>query len=174
MDFLETISRRKSTRSYKKEQISMEELRTILKVGSAAPVGYGAYDSVHMTAIRNLDLLKRISKCTAEAFKMPGMSPFYGAPTAVIVSAKKSETANIEYANVACIVENMSLAATDLGLGSVYLWGFILALNLNEDLLNELNLPEGFVPISAIALGYPTEELTEKELTQTIGLNIIE
>ena len=105
---------------------------------------------------------------------MPGMNPFYGAPTVVIVSAKKSETENIEYSNAACVIENMLLAATDLGIGSVYLWGFIIALNLNDSLLKELNIPEGFTPISGIALGYPKTDLCEKALEQKIGLNIIE
>lgn len=174
MDFSKTIATRKSTRSYKEEQIKPSELRTILLAGCAAPVGFNAYDTVHMTAIKNQDLLKKIAKCSAEVFNMPGMNPFYAAPTLVIVSAKKTQTENVEYANAGCITQNMTLAATDLGIGSVFLWGFILALKSNEELLKEFNLPEGFVPISAIALGYPTEELTEEDLTPKINFNIIE
>jgi nitroreductase len=77
-------------------------------------------------------------------------------------------------ANASCIIENISLAGTDVGVGSVYLLGFIYAISNNKEILKELNLPDGFVPAAAVALGYPTEPLTkEKELKQTIETNII-
>lgn len=175
MELMKAIAMRKSTRSYKSEQISDESLNTILNAGCAAPVGMGAYKSVHLTVIQNSDLLDRITKVTREVFGNPNMNPFYGAPTLVIVSGKTNEKAPaIEVANAACIVENMSLAATDLGLGSVYLLGFLMAISNDKDLLKELNLPEGFVPAAALAIGYPTEQLIkEKDLKQTIEINTI-
>lgn len=175
MELMKAIAIRKSTRSYKSEQISTEALDTILKTGYAAPVGMGAYNSLHLTVIQNSDLLDKITNVTREAFNNPKMSPFYGAPTLIIVSGKPNEKAPaIELANASCIIENMSLAATDMGLGHVYLLGFIYAISKNEELLKELNLPEGFVPAAAIAIGYPTEPLTaERELKQTIETNFI-
>ena len=69
----------------------------------------------------------------------------------------------------------MSLAATDLGLGSVYLYGFLVAFSAEPELLKELGLPEGFSPVSAIALGYPVQPLTEeKEPKKTISINTIQ
>jgi hypothetical protein len=47
----------------------------------------------------------------------------------------------------------MALAATDLGLGNVYIFGSVNALNLHAELVAKLNLPEGFVPVSALAVG---------------------
>ncbi|OAA84249.1 hypothetical protein [Clostridium ljungdahlii] len=50
--------------------------------------------------------------------------------------------------------------------------GFLTAFSEDKELLNELQLPEGFVPVSGIELGYPAETLTqEKELTQTIKIS---
>lgn len=175
MDMIKTIAMRKSTRGYKVEQISDECLTGILNVGCAAPVGMGAYDSVHLTVIQNSNLLDKITKVAANVFGNPKMKPFYGAPTVVVVSGKANEKApNVEIANAACIIENMALAATSIGLGSVYLWGFLASFSADKELLKELDLPEGFVPVSAIALGYPTEPLAkEKELKQTISINTI-
>lgn len=175
MELMKAIATRKSTRSYKSEQISDENLNIILKAGSAAPVGMGAYNTVHLTVIQNSDLLSKITNVAREFFNNPKMNPLYNAPTLIIVSSKPNEKAPaIGLANASCIIENMSLAATDLGVGSVYLLGFVFAISKNKELLNELNLPEGFVPDAAIALGYPTEPLTqEKELKQTIETNII-
>lgn len=81
---------------------------------------------------------------------------------------------NIELANSACVIENMTLAATDAGLGSVYILGVLSAFSADQTLISELNLPEGFVPVSGVVLGYPTKPLTqEKELKQIIKTNVI-
>lgn len=174
MEFMKVIAMRKSTRKYKEEQISDESLRTIINAGCAAPVGMGDYDSVHLTVIQNADLLNRIAKTAAKAFGAPNVNPLYGAPTLVIVSCKPNAKApNGEIANAACLIENMTLAATNLGIGSVYLWSILFAFKADEELLKELELAEGFFPISSIALGHSTEQLTEKELKQTLKTNII-
>ena len=175
MEMIKTIAMRKSTRSYKTEQITSESLTTILNAGCAAPVGMGAYDSVHITVIQNSELLDKITKATASLFGNPKMKPFYGAPTLIIISSKSNDKApTVGVANAACIIENMTLTATDLGLGSVYLWAFLSSFSADAELLKELSLPEGFVPVSAIAVGYPTEPLTaKKELKQTISINTI-
>jgi nitroreductase len=175
MEFMKTIAMRKSTRNYKSKQIDDESLNTILTTGCAAPVGMGAYNEVHMTVIQNPDLLARISKAVANLIGNPNAKPLYGAPTLVIVSGKPNDkAANIEIANASCIVENMTLTATNLSLGSVYVMGPVFALNTDKELLKDLNLPEDFVPAAGILLGYPTEPLTtEKEFKQTIKLNTI-
>ncbi len=175
MDIMKTIAIRKSTRSYRADQITDESLNLILNAGCAAPVGMNAYDSLHLTVIQNSDLLDRITKVTANTFGNPNMKPFYGAPTLVVVSSKVNEKApTIGVANTACVIENMTLAATSIGLGSVYLWAFISSFSADEELLKELNLPEGFTPVSGITFGYPTEPLTkEKDLKQTITVNTI-
>ena len=175
MELMKAIAMRKSTRSYKTEQISDEVLNTIINAGCAAPVGHGAYDRVHLTVVQNSDLLERIRKTYADINENPKANPLYGAPTLIIISGKPHEKfPHAELANAACIIENMALAATDLGIGSVYLWGILSAFNADKELLKTLNLPEGFIPASSIALGYPTESLTtEKELKQTIKINTI-
>lgn len=175
MELMKVIAMRKSTRSYKSEQISDESLNTIINAGCAAPVGIGAYDMVHLTVVQNSDLLDRIIKTYANINGNPKANPLYGAPALVVVSGKPHDKfPHAEIANAACIIENMALAATDIGIGSVYLWGILRAFSADKELLKALNLPEGFIPASGIALGHPTEPLTtEKELKPTIKINII-
>lgn len=175
MEMIKVIETRKSTRGYKDEQISDDSLKVILNAGCAAPVAMGAYDSVHITVIQNSDLLDKITKVTANTFGNPKMKPFYGAPTLIIVSSKTNEKApTVGVANVACIIENMTLAATDMNLGSVYLWAFISSFSADKDLLKELSLPVGFTPISGVAIGYPIEDLDKaKKSNHTITINTI-
>ncbi|BCN30271.1 hypothetical protein bsdtb5_15660 [Anaeromicropila herbilytica] len=63
----------------------------------------------------------------------------------------------------------MLLAATDQNIGSVYLWGVAMALQLYSELFQELDLPDGFIPVSGLALGYADiTELKVKELKMSI------
>lgn len=175
MELMKAIALRKSTRSYKSEQISDESLDTILKAGYAAPIASSDYNSLHLTVIQSPALLDKLTTITREVLCNPKINPFYGAPTLIIISGRPNEkAAGVELANASCIIENMTLSATAIGLGSVYLLGHILAISSNKKLLKELDLPEGFVFIAAIALGYPTEPLTkERDLKQTIETKII-
>lgn len=175
MEFFKTIKTRKSTRSYKPDQITNEELDKILLAAHAAPVGNGLYEDVHLTVIQNPDMLSKIVKSTAEVTNNPDANPFYGAPTVILVSCRLKDPARISttYCNAACIIENMHLAATDMGLGSVYLLGLVRAGAFTDSLKKELEIPEGFNPTSAIAIGYPTEELVEREIPARISTNYI-
>lgn len=173
MEFTTLLKTRRSTRSYKPEQITTDELEKVLLAGCAAPVGNGAYETIHMTVIQDAKLLSRIADEFAKAEGKPGSSPFYGAPTVVVISSSRKDSP-VAFANAGCIVENMALAATDEGIGSVYLFGFLKMMNSHPELIQALNLPEGFAPISGITLGYPMEPLlSNRELTQRITMNRI-
>jgi len=84
----------------------------------------------------------------------------------VLASASEQQKfPNVQYANIAYIIENMLLAATDLGVDSVYLWGAPNVVAGNRELCKELGVPDGFTPVSGALLGYAVESNTaEKEL----------
>ena len=162
MKTLETICSRKSVRSYTGESITSEELSTILKAANASPVGMGQFDSLHLTIITNAALLSKIEAATSAMFGKPDMHPLNGAPTLILVSSRTPapHMANVAYSNAAIMVHNMALAATELGVGSCYIWGATAALSQNPEIVAELNLPEGFMPCCSICLG-KTEEKYE-------------
>ena len=64
------------------------------------------------------------------------------------------------------VVNQMHLAATDLGLGSVYMWGALESMRMIPELDHAelLQLPEDFEPLIALAVGYPVKELEVREL----------
>lgn len=166
MNTMETICKRKSVRNYTGENITNEELNTILKAANASPVGMGQFDSLHLTVITNKELLNKIEKVTATMFGKPDMHPLYNAPTLIIVSSKKPEPMmeNVAYSNAAIMVHNMTLAATELGVGSCYIWGAIAAASHSPEIITELKLPEGFIPCCAICLGKTDEKYELKEI----------
>ena len=175
MNTLEAIYSRKSIRSYTGESITNEELNTILKAANASPVGMGQFESLHLTVITNKELLGKIKAVTAAMFGKPDMHPLYGAPTLILVSSKKPAPMmeNVAYSNAAIMVHNMSLAATELGVGSCYIWGATAALSRNAEILAKLDLPEDFIPCCAIALGktdctYEMRDIPENKIAKTI------
>lgn len=167
MEFSEAVFSRCSCRGYTDEPVSAEQLDAVLAAGNAAPVGMGAYHTVHLTVIRSKAFLSSLSGATREFMKRDG-DPLYGAPVLVLVSAKPAMPPTIEFQNTGAIMENMLLAATDLGLGSVYLMGAVAALRTKPELMGQLPIPEGFVPIAAAALGHPAQPAAPRTPQQKI------
>jgi len=167
METMTVLKKRQSCRSFTKDQITEDELTTILKAGNAAPVGMKRYEDIKITIIQNKNLTNKIDEATVKLFKRPGYHPTFDAPTIILVSGNRLEgsQSGIPYCNAACIVENMIIAATDFRIGSCYLMGIVVAIADDEELCADLNIPEGFIPCAALALGYPAKELGDRALT---------
>jgi FMN reductase [NAD(P)H] len=159
MDTIEAILKRKSVRSYKKEQITDKELETVLEAGRSGPGG-GAY---HISVIQKAELIKKINDTAKAAMlngndfskqraSLPGYEPVYGAPTLILLSAGDPNG----IANTSCCAENMLVAATALGLGSCYLMSVrgAFAGDNGAALLKECGVPEGNQICCAVILGY--------------------
>jgi nitroreductase len=155
---LVTIEKRKSTRGFKADQIPAAALDAILKAGNEAPVGTGAFATIHFTVVQNTDLIKKISDAATRGTPRAGADIFYGAPTVILVSAAEQPFPGLDLADAGSIIQNFLLAATDLGLGSVYIFGAGGAFAAEPELLKEAGIPEGFKPISSAAIGYATDE----------------
>ena len=150
MELFEAIDKRFSNRKYLDKQISDEDLKKILKAGMQAPVGRGKYEDMHITVIQNKVLLDEISG-------LADRSVFYNAPTLVIISARDDGN-GLYKENSACVAMNMLLSATALGLGSIYLNLVIGLIKEHKEILDKLNLPEGFVPVVGVGIGYADGE----------------
>lgn len=178
MNTIEAICSRKSVRNYTGEQITAEQQNTILKAANAAPVGMGQYDGVHLTVITSKELLKKIDAAGAAMFGKPDIHPLYNAPMLILVSAKMPPAEamrNVTYSNAAIIVQNMVLAATELGVGACHIWGATTAILNAPDILGELNLPDGFTPCCAITLGKTDDVYEQREIPMDrIARNTIE
>ena len=166
MNTLEAIFSRKTVRAFTGD-ITEEQPRTLLKAAYAAPVGRALFENVHLTVITRKDLLDKIDRAGAAMMQNPSMHPLYGAPVFILVSAKLSgPNDNVGYSNCACIVQNMALAAVELGLGACHIWGAVRALASDEALLKEVNLPEGFTPCCGIIVGRTDEVYAPREIPE--------
>lgn len=171
MDTLKAIWTRKSTRSYKPKQIPEDVLQTILKAGCAAPAAMARYDAMHITVVQKQELLDRINQITAEAiFKASGEweNTDFGAKTLLLVSSTPIHRVGTDHANVGIVVENMVLAATDLGVDSLILGAAPCAVAQDTELMKALKIPEGYTPLLGVFLGYGAEETPVREHTIAI------
>ncbi|MBR5224585.1 MAG: nitroreductase family protein [Clostridia bacterium] len=166
---MKEIFSRRSIRSYTGEMPTNEELNWILKAVYAAPVGMGRYDSLHVTVVKNKDFLARLEAAAGTQLGKENYHPLYGAPVLLIFSSifPGIPTDNSSYSNCAILSQNAALAAVSLGLGACHIWGAIRALNKEPEMLAELNLPEGFLPCCALALGKTNERYGERTVADS-------
>ena len=139
MNTLDAIKARRSTRGFSDKQISDADLEAILFAGGQAAVGGADFKSLKLFAVQDPELLKAIDEASAKA--RPGSHPLYGAPTLVVLASKESILPNIQFTNAGCIIQNMMLAATDLGIDSIYLWMSMFGINGDPELVKRLGFP---------------------------------
>ena len=175
MNTIDAIKNRYSCRNFDGRQISEEDLNLIIDSGCSAPVARGLYDLLHITVVQNELLLNEIfDKAEAELYKSMNVrkNMNFGAKTLIIVSSKPLEYAvGMDYVNAGCIVENMILAATSLGIDNVMMAAPTRAIANEKELLAKLGIPNGYIPLLCASFGYRKEEELPKK--HTISINRI-
>jgi len=169
MEFRDVVLMRRTTRSYTAKELGKEDLDALLLAAHMAPIAGADYTMTHMTVVQDRGLLEELRT----ACMMGTRDPFYGATTLIFFSGHGISKDFIEYSNIGCAIENVLLAATDLGLGSTYIWGCLRKLRQHPELIARLMLPEGYEILSAVAVGYPTEPLIAREPAQNLSVNRI-
>ena len=151
---LQALRTRRSIRSYTPEQITDDELETVLEAGTWAPTAKGLQDP-WIVAVQKPELLQRICRMNAAVWGREDIDPFYGAPTYVLVFATADWVNAL--ADGSLVLGNMMLAAHAIGLGSCWInrEREMFATEGGKALMAELGLPEGLMGIGALALGYP-------------------
>jgi len=150
------LVQRRSVRAYMPEQITDDELKTVLEAGTWAPTGMGRQDP-WIVAVQNPELLKKLSRMNA-AFLGVDSDPFYGAPTYVLVFGSDPAVWKNSVQDGSLVLGNMMNAAHAIGLGSCWInrEREMFATEEGKSLMKEFGLPDGLIGIGALALGYPT------------------
>lgn len=158
---LNVIKRRCSIRAYKPEALSDEELDTVLRAGLAAPTAANRQE-IHFSVVRkdNPVLAEIEEEKNAQRGLRPRFNFYYDAPVVVFISADTDFHWGTLDAGIA--VENMTLAAESMGLGSLIIGCVYDAINgdRSAEFNEKLEIPSGYRFEIAIALG---KRDTEKE-----------
>ena len=163
-----TILARRSIRAYKPEQISEEELETVLTCAVNAPSGANR-QQWFVSVMQDQALLDEISEKVyawrvanaaneeeIEKINSRPKSVSFGAPT-VLWCAYPAEEGP---ANLGFLAENAVLTAASIGLGTCFLGGVMAYLKGTDEgrkLVEKMRLPAGYELAYGLALGYPAE-----------------
>lgn len=164
MELTDAMNRRRSIRSYTGEPVTDEQLQHILKAAWAAPVGGGRYNTVHMTIVKSKEMIDKINENAAKLFKNPDFKPLYGAPTMIIFSIKDPGNEKVTSADPGFILQNMSLAAVEEGVGQCVIYGATVAIEMNPDLKKELGIPDGYTALGSLIIGQTNEKYEKRDI----------
>ena len=158
-NFIDVIFSRRSIRKYTDAPVPKEVLVTLLKAAMAAPTATNAqpWEFVVVTDEKTLA-------------KLRGGLPFAKMKAPAVICVLGSERMQRTVAgfkfwvqDCSAATQNILLAATALGLGSVWVGVYPITL-FKRHVQRTLNLPVGTNPLNLIFLGYPAE--TKESRTQ--------
>ncbi len=153
---IKTMLDRKSCRSFKKEQITDDELKLVVDAGLAAPSGRNLQPTI-IVAVQDKETIAKLSRINAAVMESD-KDPFYGAPTVLVVLSKQTRT-GLEDGSL--VIGNMLLAAYSIGLGGCWIHRAKQTFETEEgkELLKEWGIEEEVFGVGNCILGYPDGEL---------------
>ena len=172
MDLTAAISGRRSTREYTKQAIDEQTILRLVRGATMAPSAVNQQPWT-FTVVRNQELLDQVSRdakahmvatmpadmaggARAEHFLSmlgdPAFQIFYHAPALILISGNAPGSWITE--DCALAAENLMLTAHSLGLGSCWI-GFAQSYLNTPAGKRQLGLPESWVPVAPIIVGYP-------------------
>ncbi len=153
---IEAIRKRSSTRGYTAEPLTDAELQTLVHAGLQAPTAANKQE-IHFTVLKGDNpILAELEeeKNRLRDITAPEHNFYYEAPVVVILSADRSYRWSPLDAGIA--VENMALAAEDLGLGNLIIGCIFDAARgeKKEYFSKALKFPKNYEYEIAIAFGH--------------------
>ena len=192
MALMDIIKARHSIRKYTEEQIPRKALEQILEAGNFSPNAGGGQRSM-LVAIHNKELTTRIGKMNLAHFDRTHLAGnyvskeqpstiddptirngFYDAPTVVCVFCQDNFL--FKTADAFCMMENMILQATELGIASCIISrGYeTFASEEGQRLMRDWKVPQGYACQGFVILGYIDGEQPHSKPRRPGRVQIIE
>lgn len=148
---LDVIRKRRTVRAFTDEEVTDEQVETILQMAMYAPT-YMNRQPWHFVVVRDKELQKSLGETL-------GVRPYIQQASAVIAVYGDPNISNTWDLDGCAAIENMLIAATALGLGSAWAGSpGNLAWDEAEELMKvALKVPSGFRALSLVCLGHPAK-----------------
>lgn len=184
-EVLQTIAKRSSTRKFKTQSLTKEQIMQLVDAGLQAPTARNeqeinicviAGDSPLLQEIeeeKRAILLKNADEKAKEAIQNNPNNFYYSAPIVFILSADKDFRWSKVDAGIC--VENMALAAEAMGLGSLIIGSIYDALYGEKKAYFEKKLcfPDNHEYAIALAVGYKDMDKTPHEIDREKNVSFI-
>lgn len=152
MQFLELAKKRSSVRSYQTTPVEREKLLAVLEAGRIAPSAVN-YQPWYFVVLEEEAIRKKVAAAYPKDWVLE-------APVLIVICGdhqhswkRKHDQKDHCDIDVAIAVTQMTLAATELGLGTCWICAF------DPKVCREtLDLPEQIEPIAILTLGYPKSQ----------------
>jgi len=155
MDFFEVIKTRRSVRAFTNEQVSNEEVETILEAARWAPSA-GNIQPWEFIVVRSPEVKRGLGEAALN------QTFIEEAPVVIVVCAntlRSGQGYGSRGINLYCLqdtaaaTQNMLLAAQAMGLATCWVGAFH-----EEEARKVLNVPTGVRPVAIIPVGHPDEK----------------
>ena len=150
---------RRSVRSFKPEQITDEELDTVLRCGMYAPTAKGTQSPI-IVAVQDPEEVNAVNALNAK-FMPHGGNPYYGAPTILLVLVPEEDP--FGDLNGAAVLTNLCNGAYAAGLGSCWINRpqQMFAADEGKEMLRRWGVQGSWRGVGSVALGYAAGPLPE-------------
>ena len=147
--FLQIAKKRFSVRKYSSQTVEDDKIKTIIEAGICSPTAANL-QPYRIIAIRTAEGINKLSKGAGT----------YGASSAFIICANIRETWKRPFdgkitsdIDASIVTDHMMHAATDSGLGSLWMTYF------KPDVIREnFNIPDEYEPVNILLVGYSAEK----------------
>lgn len=152
-EVMSNIKERRSCRAFTEQEITKEALDTILEAAIYAPSAMNK-QSWRFTVLRQKENIQKLARTVGKVLDRGEGYNFYDPKVFILVSNQR-DNVNGE-ADVAVALENIFLAAEDLGIGSCWINQLKGICDEPEirSLLDSYDMPSGHVVWGCAALGY--------------------
>ena len=175
MDLFQAIKERRSIRRYKPTPISEEALRTVLEAARWAP-SWANSQCWRFVVVRHPEVKERLAQVLGQG--NAAIPAIKAAPIVIVACARLGRSGYRDGVlitdkgdwfmfDVALAMQNLTLAAYALGLGTVHVGRFDA-----KRAAQVLGVPEGVVVVEIMPLGYPDEApppRPRRELEKTVS-----
>ena len=149
MNFIELATQRYSVRSFASLPVENEKLLQVLEAARIAPSAAN-FQPCHFIVVSEPELLQMI-------YPLYPREWLKSAPLIIVALGDHSkgwhrgkDDKDFTVVDLAIAIDHMTLAATELGLGTCWICNFD-----TEKLQDMFNIPENLEPIALIPIGYP-------------------
>ena len=161
MDVLEAIITRRSIRHYKSEPVREQDLNTVLEAAQWAP-SWGNTQCWRFVVVTDVETKSKLAQTLDPGNR--GIAVISQAPVLLVACAELgmsgyrhgefgSDKGDWFMFDVALAMQNLTLAAHNLGLGTLHIGWFDA-----QKAARIVNLPPGIVVVEMMTLGYPERE----------------
>jgi nitroreductase len=143
------IANRRSVRNFSDKHVSDEMIKEIIKAAQFSPSGMNSR-SWEFIVVKDRLSKEKLCELTSTMFRQEAI----GKASAVVIPVMNTEKSTVAVQDLSIVTGNIFTQVSEMGLGAF--WKNVLRQEA-EEIKKEFGIPEHFMMINIIPIGYPAE-----------------